>query len=242
MREPFSSYVALGDSMSIDLYPGPGLGAASLLYNNVDSVFPEFRGRDLQACYPGISFTHLAEDGATTAEVMAALETLQPQEGRVLFTLTVGGNDLLRGRLRDRAGAIQTYNENLGRVLDAILKVYGERCLILQALIYDPTDGVGDLLPRGVPNPGLVRYLGEANESIRAAAESRPQVVLADVHDHFLGHGSHAEEVENPNHDTADPTQWLKLGIEPNERGGSEVRRVLWETLCQVEGLEAKRQ
>ena len=59
-------YVALGDSMSIDLYPrleleGRGalsagspaaVGAASLLHRNHDSLWPAFEGRDLATGRP----------------------------------------------------------------------------------------------------------------------------------------------------------------------------------------------
>jgi len=236
MAERFDCYVSLGDSMSIDDYPGPGLGAASLLYRNADHEFPEFKGRDLASRFPGISFTHLARDGATTREVQDSLASLPPQPGRVLFSLTVGGNDLLRGRLRDLRGAIATYRENLERILERILRDYAGRCRVVQALIYDPTDGVGDLMAKGTPNPGLVAFLTSANAVITELASGRPAVSVADVHAHFLGHGSHASEGGNPHYSPADPSHWIKLGIEPNERGGSEVRRVLWDTLSEVEG------
>ena len=67
-----ATYVALGDSMSIDRYPDldysgrerllpvTGLGAASLLARNDDHVWPEFAGRDLLTRYPGIECRFLA--------------------------------------------------------------------------------------------------------------------------------------------------------------------------------------
>ena len=97
----FTRYLALGDSISIDLYPAldyagedgwvnearlrRGLGAASLLYRNDDEAWPEFRGRDLATRYPGIRFhnghdlgapadgetDNLTSDGATTEDVRA---------------------------------------------------------------------------------------------------------------------------------------------------------------------------
>jgi acyl-CoA thioesterase I len=97
----FTRYLALGDSISIDLYPAldhagvgdwadagqlrRGLGAASLLYRNNDAVWPEFRGRDLATGYPGLRFRNghdlgaptggdtdnLTTDGATTEDVRA---------------------------------------------------------------------------------------------------------------------------------------------------------------------------
>lgn len=231
MTAPYASYIALGDSMSIDLYPGPNLGAASLLYRNDDERFPEFAGRDLESLYPGLSFVQLARDGATTHEVEQSLSSIDLGPGRVLFTLTVGGNDLLRARFRDPRGMLQAYRDHLAQVLDQLLDRYGDRCRIVQATIYDPTDGVGDLMASGIPSPGLVAHLARVNDAIRDLAAARPAMVVAEAHAHFLGHGAHAEDVQLAHHHPEDPTRWLKLGIEPNERGGSEVRRVMWEAI-----------
>ncbi len=98
---PFDRYLALGDSLSIDLYPArathaagvlaepaeltPGLGAATLLYRNDDALWPEFATLDLVTANPDIAFRnqhafdhptghptdHLATDGATTVGVLA---------------------------------------------------------------------------------------------------------------------------------------------------------------------------
>jgi len=100
-RARFARYVALGDSLSIDLYPARsahpsggdadpatlarGLGAAALLHANDDARWPEFAGRDLRTRHPGIAFhnthvldhaptkptDHWATDGATTVGVLA---------------------------------------------------------------------------------------------------------------------------------------------------------------------------
>jgi lysophospholipase L1-like esterase len=100
-RLPFERYVALGDSLSIDLYPARaehpagadaptdalarGLGAAALLYRNDDARWPEFAGRDLATAAPDVRFRnehaldhparhptdHYATDGATTVGVLA---------------------------------------------------------------------------------------------------------------------------------------------------------------------------
>src|SRR5215475_14885215 len=73
----FTRYVALGDSVSIDLYPAldagevdvavalerdpaaghiAPLGAASLLYKNSEEHWPDDIGNDLSTRYPGIRF------------------------------------------------------------------------------------------------------------------------------------------------------------------------------------------
>src|SRR5688500_19525455 len=86
----FSQYIALGDSMSIDLYPAldsgetdvavalewnvaagqvAPLGAASLLHRNVDEQYPEFAGNDLISRWPDVGAANFAEDGATIGDV-----------------------------------------------------------------------------------------------------------------------------------------------------------------------------
>jgi lysophospholipase L1-like esterase len=113
----FRHYIALGDSMSIDLYPAldageadvavalewnsragavAPLGAASLLYKNVDERYPEFAGRDLVSEHPGIEYANVAEDAATIGDVFGSqLPQLEASDEPTLLTLSIGGNDLL---------------------------------------------------------------------------------------------------------------------------------------------------
>jgi lysophospholipase L1-like esterase len=113
----FSRYVALGDSLSIDLYPAldvgevdvavalervptagrvAPIGAAALLYQNSEEHWPDDVGNDLVSTYPGIEFANLATDGATIGEVFGEqMAQLDDTDDRALITLTVGSNDLL---------------------------------------------------------------------------------------------------------------------------------------------------
>ena len=124
MPAAFTHYIALGDSISIDLYPAedvarrhPGkansdrLGAASLLVQNDDRLWPEFRGRDLKSRFPDIKPTDLTADGATTETLLRQVDRIPRSDEPALVTITAGGNDLLGGdeapsiasRLRDTA-------------------------------------------------------------------------------------------------------------------------------------------
>src|SRR5688500_4493956 len=113
----FSHYIALGDSMSIDLYPAldagatevavalewnsragavAPLGAASLLHRNADDRCPEFAGDDLVSRWPEIGVLNVAEDGATIGDGFGSqLPQIGESEEPTLMTLSVGGNDLL---------------------------------------------------------------------------------------------------------------------------------------------------
>src|SRR5918992_2227441 len=124
----FLHYVALGDSMSIDLYPAldagetdvavalerdptvgqvAPLGAASLLYRNDEAHWPDEVGQDLVSLYPGISFTNLAADAATIGDVFGGqLPELTPSDEPTLITLTVGTHDLLSAFANRPRGAL----------------------------------------------------------------------------------------------------------------------------------------
>lgn len=229
--EPFASYVALGDSMSIDAYPGPGLGGPSLLHRNRDDVHPTFAGQDLVSLDAATSFINLASDGATTHDVLRVVaEGLPEVTSPCLVTLTVGGNDLLGSTFRDGGQRPDEIAGRIARIVDEVQARLRPRVLLL-ATVYDPTDGGGDLWVPGHPHRKALAALHALNGAIRALASRVEGVALAEVHDHFLGHGSHHDDPTNPHHDPADPTCWVKLGIEPNQRGGSELRRVFWRAL-----------
>jgi lysophospholipase L1-like esterase len=235
---PIARYIALGDSISIDDYAGgPGCGAASLLHRNRDDDFPEFRGRDLVTHHPEAKLFLKAVDGATTRAVLEKQITRLPTDegGRTVITLTGGGNDLLI-TLQMRGTLLVEDAEGVERRIRAIVGSVRNRYhdpLVVIGTIYDPTDGVGDLINPGFP---LHRELGlfhRVNDAIRSLADGE-RVHVADIHGHFLGHGNYHADPANPHHDAADPSPWFTEAIEPNARGASEVRRVFWRTLIEA--------
>lgn len=256
MPAPFARYVALGDSISIDLYPGqdaarggpavPGLGAASLFHRNDDARWPEFRGRDLATMVPGIAFRNehalagparypsdnLTTDGATTGDVLRyQLPRLGPSRERTLVTLTAGGNDLLSmlSAPRRPKGLVESAAGRLREILDRLADVLPDT-LVLLGTIYDPSDGTNDL---GYgPLEEEAGWLRDLNARIREMAAAREHVRLADIHRHFLGHGLSASERER--------WYWSGLIVEPGLRGASEVRRLWLEAIEGTEGV-AKR-
>ena len=232
----FAAYVALGDSMSMDVYPaqelGPAastaaVGAASLFHRNVDDLWPEFAGQDLVSRHDGIAIHDLTVDGATAGDVMArqlpALKRIPDIGDRPsVVTLTAGGNDLIHLLLTvardqlDRAAA--QVPGSIAQVVRAVRDALPQSLLLLTTT-YDPTDGTGEL-------PGLseefgrlpVELLESCNEQVRTLAAATPGVVLADAHQHFLGHGVSAPRAER--------WYWSQSMIEPGLTGASELRRV----------------
>ena len=228
-------YIALGDSLSIDVYPAedaalryPGrastdrLGAASLFVRNDDPFWPEFRGRDLLTFTPSLRFDDETADGATTHNLLMQVERIHRSDEPTLVTITAGGNDLL-GFLGTNIAS--PAREIAGRLRAAVARVLELRpnTTMLLGTVYDPSDGTKRL--PGFPRP-LEReaaWLDEYNDLVRRLASSDPRLRLADIHRHFLGHGLTVPVDE----------QWYlrESIIEPNARGASEVRRVWLEAI-----------
>lgn len=220
-----SHYIALGDSMSIDDYPGEGKGLASLLYKNLDDYFPDFHGKDLQTFYPKIRFKNLAVDGATTIDMLHhQLEQIHaPSSQPILFTLTAGGNDILTG---ENAEDIVF---RLDAIIHAVLSNYPHSELILST-VYDPTDGTKILFENGRPLEQEYKIFEIVNDAIREFGK-RPRIKTVDAFAHFLGHGLGYNDPRNPYYRKDDPSLWYLLTIEPNARGAHELRRLFWDAL-----------
>ncbi len=251
----FSTYIALGDSMSIDLYPAldageidvavalerdvnagtvAPLGAASLLYENDDARWPEEQGADLASRYPGVTFRNLAGDGATIGDVFGEqLTQVEESDDETLITLTVGGNDLLSAfSNRPRASLLDAIARDVADayeiLLDAVRRVR-PRSLLLLSTIYDPSDRLGRI-PGVLEDAGKLPLdiLDRMNARIRELADGTPDTALADVYAHFLGHGASAPEAER--------WYWRRSLIEPNVVGAHEIRRV-WRDVLDEEEL-----
>lgn len=242
----WSQYIALGDSMSIDLYPAldvgetdvsvalewdaragavAPLGAASLMYRNADDRYPEFTGRDLISRDPRIGFLNLAEDGATIGDVFGSqLSQLAESEDPTLITLSIGGNDLLsavanRPALSLLRGIVRDIGEGYEFLVESLRRSRPNSTLVLTT-VYDPSDDTRRI-------PGVfedadelpLEFLHDLNERINGVSERTPASVVADAYRHFLGHGVTAPE--------ADCWYWKRSWIEPNAVGASEIRR-LW--------------
>ncbi len=221
-------YLALGDSLSIDKFAGPGLGAASLLHRNQDQFHAEFVGRDLVHLNPACRLLNRAEDGQTSEGVLDQLDHLPREPGSTLISLTVGGNDLIA--LLNHGSRDLT--EVLARIESIVrfLKGYYPDSTVLLGNVYDPSDGTGrvqsghDRFTPGLP------VLGQLNGNLRELAAATG-ARLIDIHGHFLGHGMRHADRGYAHYRPDDPTGWICFDIEPNVRGSSEIRRLFWEAL-----------
>lgn len=205
----FQQYIGLGDSISTDDYPGKGLGGISLFYRNDDKVHPGFHGKDLFSKSKSIKLTSLARDGATSSDVLEKqLSCLSNENKPTLVTLTVGGNDILFD-VND-----STFEANLKNILSTLKSKYSN-ILILLGTIYDPSDYIGRFIRKDIAR------IYRLNKIIQAKSDDN--IAIADIHKHFLGHGLPFSWIPGNN--------WYCGLIEPNRKGGSEVRRVFLNTL-----------
>jgi lysophospholipase L1-like esterase len=256
----FSHYVALGDSMSIDLYPAldageidvavalerdasagrvAALGAASLFYRNDEARWPEEIGNDLSSRFPAIEFVNLAMDGATIGDVFGEqLPHLAPSDAPTLLTLTIGATDLFSAFAnRPKAALLERIVADVGEAFEFLVESIRRarpNSLLLVSTIYDPSDRTARI--RGVfEEAGAMplRALDSLNQAIRTLAAGTPGVLLAEVYGHFLGHGVTAPEAEQ--------WYWRRAPLEPNTRGANEIRRVWMEALTAAEVLEEER-
>ena len=252
-RARFAQYVALGDSMSIDLYPAldagetdvkvalewdaragqvAPLGAASLFFQNVDERYPEFAGRDLRTMFGGITPLNVSEDDATIGDVFGIqLPGIVASDTPTLFTLSAGGNDLLSAFANRPdpsllAGFVRDIGDAFEFLVESLRRSRPDSSLIVTT-VYDPSDKTRKI-------PGLfdaagtlpLEALDALNARITAVAQATPRCAVADVHGHFLGHGVAAPEAER--------WYWRRSLIEPSARGASEIRRVWLDALASM--------
>ena len=229
-------YVALGDSISIDIYAGgPGRGGASLLARNRDDDFPDWRGHDLARTRPGLGFRLLATDGGTTASLLDDQLPRLESCGVVprVVTLTVGGNDVLGayGDTRQALEIVGVVRARLRRALDRLHTLVAPGDPVVVGTVYDPSDGTGETWRVGLPPwPDVVDVLAELNATLSAVAGEHGAIV-ADIHRRFLGHGLRAGNPGQHEARPADRTLWYCDVIEPNAWGADAVRAAFWAAL-----------
>ena len=250
----FVRYIALGDSVSIDLYPAldagkidvavalertttagevAPLGAASLLYKNAEELWPDELGNDLISRYPNIELVNVAEDGATIGDVFGEqLTQVEDTDEQVLITLTIGGNDLLSAfGNRPKKALLEKIEHDIAEAYDFLVDHLRGRFpngTLIVNTIYDPSDRSGKI-------PGVYEEIGplpleildRMNDHIRALVIGTPRVALADVYAHFLGHGVSVAEDER--------WYWRRSLTEPNAEGANQIRRVWLDVVDLIE-------
>jgi lysophospholipase L1-like esterase len=241
----FGTYIVLGDSISDRGGQGPFF--YDLLHQNDDTTYPTWQGHDLATKYPGIQYVHAAVAGSISGAYGDTLTTGAPlmstqitglgssYPGDVLVTITIGGNDL-----NDHAGdAIlgldatdkMKFTANLKADLDALMapgRLGTGKVYVLEANIYDASDGQGDWMSKGgaacppynVSSMQDTAAFSAWNQIITDAITAHPGDYLFDIHTLFAGHGFNSTD------------NWYYTDcIHPNQKGHDELRKEAWRML-----------
>ncbi|HET9423774.1 MAG TPA: SGNH/GDSL hydrolase family protein [Gemmatimonadaceae bacterium] len=249
MNAAFREYVALGDSMSIDLYPAldagrtdvavalervetagmtAPLGAASLFFRNDDEAHPDESGNDLSSMYPGITFRRLATDGATIGDVFGEqLALLGESDDPSIITLTIGSEDLFSAFSRTPTPALlEAIAADLIEAYDllvAAIRTERPNALILLTTVTDPSDRTGKVKGILDDRPLNLTAMDAFNSHIRKLTSDSDALRLADANGAFLGHGATQPEEHR--------WYWRRSPLELNAIGANELRKLWLETL-----------
>ena len=181
-------------------YNSHGVHPGQLIVRNHDTLFPEFKGRDLRSRGPA-ELVHRALDGATVGSLPLQARDLEVRANAVAL-LTVGGNDLLRGLAADTGRGVSAFKAALERFLREL-----PIRPVLLGNVYDPTFGDDSRNFLGV-DARIARANHRRVNDVLAEVAAR-HGKLVDLHAHFL---------------KGDPS-WFTRTIEPSLIGASEVRR-----------------
>ena len=247
-------YVNIGDSVAVG-YPSTSSQAyKGLLMQNDDTKYPTWKGKDLKTRYSKIYLVDKAQFGALSSQLAAQTAAVGGNpSGDTLVILSIGGNDF--------AGAIinLSLNANAGTALaktvtgniDKALAVFADKTkypgkvqVVLMAF-HDPTDGAGKipnvtgltnfcqaiLLAGPIVGGTVIKGMGLFNQELKNWAHGKG-VMIADYHDHALGHGWNYNDKTNKYYDAKDPTLWFHTDcLHANDRGNHEMRTVLWDRM-----------
>lgn len=249
MSAQFKEYVALGDSMSLDIYPAldagrtdvsvalervesagavAPIGAASLFHRNDDAMHPDESGNDLSSMFPGIGFRRLAADGATIGDVFGEqLSQLGEDEAPSIITLTIGSEDLFSAFSRaPKQALLERIAADLIEAYDLLvgaIRAARPNSLIILTTVTDPSDRTGRV--KGILDdaPLALAAMDAFNARIRALTAPGNALHLADANGAFLGHGA-TQPAEHR-------WYWRRSPIELNATGANELRKLWLETL-----------
>lgn len=203
-------FVALGDSIISDCYPGPGRGVASLLARRLP---------------PPVERWGHCRSGYQLIDLEGQLPSLKTSRDCSVVLISVGGNDLMNlDHLPGEAWFLH-FGQQYRHFLEQLFQRYPlANFLILN--VYDPSDGTGRFPGReekGLPpRPEMLPLLARLNQEIADVAGP----YLVDIHSACWGHGWSGRK-----------PLWFQRDIEPNQEGASQLCDLL---LKRLEGLRGR--
>jgi len=245
--------LGFGDSITAGFGASPGKSFFTRLLKNPDDEFEDLQGITLTKVLPNIEGINIALSGSTSLEMvdvlLPKLETYS-EETYGIVVASIGGNDVIHmyGRTPPREGAmygatieeaepwIENFDVRLTQILDEIGTHFPGGYHIFLMNIYDPTDGIGDVVNAGLPAWSDARAVhGAYNDVIEATCEERSDTTLVDIYDEFMGHGIHSTQFWRSFYHSEDPGYWYYDNLEdPNDRGYDSIRRLMLNRIADV--------
>ena len=248
-------FVNLGDSLAAGYYAGSGLSYKALLVKNNDTLYPQFKGKDLSSLFPtNLKVVDKSKSGAVTKEILAQAKAVPGNpSGNTLVVISAGGNDF-NDKIPTMTLALQTIaaGNQAAANLKALYQLFANKSkypgkvTIAQLTIYDSTDGKGSIPQISgltgfcktiqgalglLLGPVAITNLGTFNKILRTAATGAG-VVVVDSHAAFLGHGFNYQDKTWKHYKPGDPTLWFHNDCaHGNNRGHHELRRLIWKAL-----------
>jgi hypothetical protein len=119
----------------------------------------------------------------------------------------------------------------VGRALTRLEPLLAPDSHVVVGTVYDPSDGTGDAQRLGLPPwPDAVQVIADLNEALRAW-QAATGVAVAEIGEHFQGHGVLAGDAARPDPRPAERDLWFCSVIEPNAWGANGVREAFWAAL-----------
>lgn len=197
-------FLALGDSIVSDCYPGPGYGVAALVQKGLEPVVRQ-----------GVTRT-----GYTLPDIEAQLPCLAGSIHCRAGLISIGGNDLLALDSPPEDRWYEDFESRYRRLREKLKILYPSASWLICNL-YDPSDGTGQFPGREErgfpPRPALVEALARLNELIARVAGDD----LVDLHAHCFGHGWSRRL-----------PLWFQMDIEPNREGAQQMADLMLRKLA----------
>lgn len=236
----FGTYIELGDSIS-DMTQVAGNQPPffyNLLFQNDDTTYPAWAGMDLKTKFGVQQHVHASKAGSTGQDMKAQVTGLSATlPTPILVTVTIGGNDITGAaidiiQMKDQPDRDKLRAQIAGYLADLKTK-FGPDVYVMQADIYDPSDGKGDFAKAGcggtlalLPMMPTDTFFMNWNQVVDEEVPKLDHGVVSPLHEVFKGHGI-----------SAGADRWF-LGdcIHPTKAGHQALRRMFWKTLTGQDG------
>lgn len=251
--------ILIGDSMLKGIDISQAHQISSLLIENDDSAYPDYRGKDLSSRFPAAQIVDRIDVGITISESLKSLNSeLDNPAGRTLVIYAAGLNDvgnIFAGKISLEEGA-KAITEGLEIIAEHFSQKrrFPDGVDLLLWNYQDYSDGVGfipaenaseafacKLWPKKFSDDSqlMLVVVAALEDALSLVTKKYRHVHLIDIHRMLLGHGAWFFLNDAPFYCDDDPSLWYNDDcIHFNERGSHQVRKLIWQKIETLYGKE----